>query len=40
MGRADRAHEAARRHLHAAVFGISTELGYLVEQTRQGARGP
>ncbi|MFI1734072.1 hypothetical protein ACH40E_33640 [Streptomyces acidicola] len=31
MGAADRAHEAARRHLHAAVFGILSEVGYLVE---------
>lgn len=31
MGTADRAQEAARRHLHAALFGILTELGYLVE---------
>lgn len=26
-----RAHEAARRHLHAALFGILPEVGYLVE---------
>ncbi|MGQ4363559.1 hypothetical protein [Streptomyces sp. SAS_272] len=31
MGAADRAHEAARRHLHAALFGILSEVGYLVE---------
>lgn len=31
MEAADRAHEAARRHLHAALFGILSELGYLVE---------
>lgn len=31
MGAADRAHEAARRHIHAALFGILTEAGYLVE---------
>ncbi|MFH8467703.1 hypothetical protein [Streptomyces sp. NPDC017991] len=31
MGEADRAHEAARRHLHAALFGILSEVGYLVE---------
>jgi hypothetical protein len=31
MGAADRAHEAARRHLHAAVFGILSEVGFLVE---------
>lgn len=31
MGGADRAHEAARRHLHAALFGILSEMGYLVE---------
>jgi hypothetical protein len=31
MGPADRAQEAARRHLHAALFGILTEVGYLVE---------
>ncbi|MGW6742532.1 hypothetical protein ACWGDX_17730 [Streptomyces sp. NPDC055025] len=31
MAAADRALEAARRHLHAAVFGIPSEVGYLVE---------
>ncbi len=31
LGAADRAQEAARRHLHAALFGILTEMGYLVE---------
>lgn len=31
MGMADRAQEAARRHLHAALFGILTEVGYLVD---------
>jgi len=31
MATADRAHEAARRHLHAALFGILSEVGYLVE---------
>jgi hypothetical protein len=31
MGAADRAQEGARRHLHAALFGILTEVGYLVE---------
>ncbi|WP_141311948.1 hypothetical protein [Streptomyces spinoverrucosus] len=31
MGAADRAQEAARRHLHAALFGILSEVGYLVE---------
>ncbi|MGW0565999.1 hypothetical protein [Streptomyces tauricus] len=31
MGAADRAHEAARRHLHAAMFGILSEVGFLVE---------
>ncbi|MGW0828794.1 hypothetical protein [Streptomyces sp. NPDC002845] len=31
MGAADRAHEAARRHLHAALFGILSEVGHLVE---------
>ncbi|MDQ0761491.1 hypothetical protein [Streptomyces canus] len=31
MAAADRAHETARRHLHAALFGILSEVGYLVE---------
>ncbi|WP_328494657.1 hypothetical protein OHS59_19360 [Streptomyces sp. NBC_00414] len=31
MSEADRAHEAARRHLHAALFGLLSEVGYLVE---------
>jgi hypothetical protein len=31
MAAADRAHEAARRHLHMALFGILSEVGYLVE---------
>jgi hypothetical protein len=31
MGAADRAQEGARRHLHAALFRILTEVGYLVE---------
>ena len=31
MATAARAQEAARRHLHAALFGILTEIGYLVE---------
>lgn len=31
MGAADRAHEAVRRHLHGALFGILAEVGYLVE---------
>ncbi|MGW5658379.1 hypothetical protein [Streptomyces humi] len=36
MGDAERAHEAARRHLHAALFGLLTEAGYLVEATEAG----
>jgi len=31
LAAADRAHEAVRRHLHAAMFGILSEIGYLVE---------
>ncbi|WP_128375195.1 hypothetical protein [Streptomyces cavernae] len=37
MAAADRAHEAARRHLHAALFGILSEVGYLVETDPAGA---
>ncbi|WP_416981490.1 hypothetical protein [Streptomyces sp. T028] len=37
MAAADRAHEAARRHLHAALFGILSEVGYLVESDPAGA---
>ncbi|WP_151478277.1 hypothetical protein [Streptomyces albicerus] len=36
MAVADRAHEAARRHLHAALFGILSEVGYLVETDPAG----
>ena len=37
MAAADRAHEAARRHLHAALFGILSEVGYLAESNQAGA---
>ncbi|MEU7365987.1 hypothetical protein AB0B92_10410 [Streptomyces hygroscopicus] len=36
---ADRAHESARRHLHAALFGILSEVGYLVETHPSDALG-
>jgi len=39
MAAADRAHEAARRHLHAALFGILSEVGYLVEADPADAPG-
>lgn len=39
MATADRTHEAARRHLHAALFGILSEVGYLVEADPTGAPG-
>ncbi|MFJ3209179.1 hypothetical protein [Streptomyces flaveolus] len=39
MAPADRAHEAARRHLHAALFGILSEVGYLVETRPADALG-
>ncbi len=39
MATADRAHEAARRHVHAALFGILSEVGYLVEAGPADALG-
>ncbi|MFI6547160.1 hypothetical protein ACIBO9_28320 [Streptomyces prunicolor] len=39
IGTADRAQEAARRHLHAALFGTLTEVGYLVEADPPGTPG-
>lgn len=39
MGAADRAYEAARRHLHAAMFGILSEVGFLVEADPTGTPG-
>ncbi|TJZ99983.1 hypothetical protein [Actinacidiphila oryziradicis] len=39
MAAADRAHESARRHLHAALSAILTEAGYVVEAERVGMTG-
>ncbi|WP_329311042.1 hypothetical protein [Streptomyces sp. NBC_01262] len=39
MAAAEHAHESARRHLHAALSGILSEAGYLVEAERVDMTG-
>ncbi|WP_329317058.1 hypothetical protein [Streptomyces sp. NBC_01262] len=39
MAAAEHAHESARRHLHAALSGILSEAGYLVDAERVDTTG-